>query len=418
MAEVAYAPSLNGASFRRSAELSASWNGSLRGSRERGEAQSRRQRSKHREAGAGAGHEQQQGYASTSVHAKGPRKPPVPLNGVDDALLPPAPPKSKRAAAPGSPRRSSSHRMTAEEAEALQLERAAAETERLTRRVPLVASRVQRMYEDTDALAGRLEERMDSLVAGYAQLNDMAVSAPLDIAQFAGELSGVARDIASAGLGLTGVAGGYGLAVADATAKGSTAPGETGEQSDLKEFAEASSSSEKAPWSKSKAKATKKGGDDGGGDDPSNFEASWDPERVRHNLFALHEEHVELARNADLRGGRAAGIYGGGGGGGVAGKAGKGAHATTSEVGLPGGIPLAGSALYNAGMAARHRSHKPSSFVAGSRASSSRAGPGGIGGIGGIAAAAHPHRGAAQVARGRLRDTARLHPRVRRRRVP
>ena len=90
MAEVAYAPSLNGASFRRSAELSASWNGSLRGSRERGEAQSRRQRSKHREAGAGAGHEQQQGYASTSVHAKGPRKPPVPLNGVDDALLPPA----------------------------------------------------------------------------------------------------------------------------------------------------------------------------------------------------------------------------------------------------------------------------------------------------------------------------------------
>ena len=76
--------------------------------------------------------------------------------------------------------------------------------------VPLQALALARetldMHSDTESLALRLEERMDSLLAGYQQLNDLAARAPGELSAFATELSAEARHLSRGENG-----GGFGL---------------------------------------------------------------------------------------------------------------------------------------------------------------------------------------------------------------
>ena len=331
MAEVAFAPnsSVND-SFRRSDDMSTSWEGSLRGVRESGEALSRRRRNMSRNLQQWDLHHQ---YAATSVHAGVQRKPPVPCNSVDDSTLDKPRQKDQLVKNAKKDKRmletdGRSMRRRADEAEALRS--AAAEAERLTARVPIVAEHMKSMYDETNILVDRLEERMEGLVAGYTALNKMAVSAPLDIAQFAGELSGVARDIASAGLGLT-----------HSTERMPDKPErQTSQGDDVVQFA-------RMERDRGVSETILK-------ENRNSYSEVWDPERVHHDIFELHEEHVELARNTDLRGRGV--IFGTLHRGGTKSRTGCGVgHATTSDVGVPGGIPLAGSALYNAGQASRNQ---------------------------------------------------------------
>ena len=119
---------------------------------------------------------------------------------------------------------------------------------------------VQRMHEDTDRLAEGLQNRMEGLLAGYQQLNELAVQAPLAISQFAGELTSVSRGIAE---GIDGVGG---------TPKGAD------------------------------------GGDGGGASTVAMEVGAWDTTETYQVLEGTHEEHLNLLRDAKDAGETTAGM--------------------------------------------------------------------------------------------------------------